>query len=133
MHYIYENNGTFTRTKTEPPLPYATVERMPPMPIGDDFVAILKADFSTNKVWWDKEFIEPVLTPAEQRKKAYSTEKLITYKGLEMTVDEANEYVLPYLIEGNTDVSTELSTLIISAKEQIRQKYPDEVTGGYSN
>lgn len=53
MWYVFEKNSVFVNTKTEPTVPYATVERMPPKPVVEGYIAKLMADIVTNKVWWD--------------------------------------------------------------------------------
>lgn len=65
-------------------------------------------------------------TQAEKREIAYNIEKIIDWNGL-ITVDEANSIFLKYFAEGNAK-SNEIQSLIITAKETIRNKYPDEVT-----
>ena len=64
------------------------------------------------------------LTPAELRERAYETVKCITYENEQLTVDEANKKWQEYQAEGN-EKATELTQLIHTAKENIREQYPD--------
>jgi len=64
-------------------------------------------------------------TPEELRERAYETEKVISYEGAMLTVDEANRKWQEYQAEGNSKAN-ELTTLIASAKTTIREQYPDE-------
>nr|CAI9751481.1 hypothetical protein DGKKSRWO_DGKKSRWO_CDS_0190 [uncultured phage]CAI9752368.1 hypothetical protein CVNMHQAP_CVNMHQAP_CDS_0191 [uncultured phage] len=64
------------------------------------------------------------LTPTELRERTYETVKCITYENEQLTVDEANKKWQEYQAEGNTK-ATELTQLIRTAKESIRQQYPD--------
>ena len=64
------------------------------------------------------------LTQKELRERAYETEKCITYAGEILTVDEANKRWQEYQAEGNAK-SAELTALIVSAKTDIRERYPD--------
>ena len=66
-----------------------------------------------------------ILTPAEQREHAYETNPLIEWEGENVTVDQANIIFLRYFAEGDPKAE-EIQTLIISAKESIRQMYQDE-------
>ncbi len=68
-----------------------------------------------------------VLTPAEQRKLAYETEPLIEWEGEQITVDAANRLWLGYAAE-ESPKADELQTMIIAAKTEIRERFPDEVT-----
>lgn len=64
------------------------------------------------------------LTPAELRERAYETVKCITYENEQLTVDEANKKWQEYQAEGN-EKATELTQLIHTAKENIREQYPN--------
>lgn len=64
------------------------------------------------------------LTPTELRERAYETVKCITYENEQLTVDEANKKWQEYQAEGGTK-AVELTQLIHTAKEGIRQQYPD--------
>lgn len=64
-------------------------------------------------------------TPKELREHAYETEKIISYEGDMLTVDEANSKWQEYQAEGNSKAN-ELTTLIANAKATIREQYPDE-------
>lgn len=64
-------------------------------------------------------------TPRENREHAYETEKVITFDGETMTVDEANKRWQEYQAENNAK-SAELTALIAAAKAAVRERYPDE-------
>ena len=66
--------------------------------------------------------IEP--TPAEKREQAYNTEKLIFWSNKELTVTEAAMQWQYYAAENNPKAE-ELTILIATAKQTIREKYPD--------
>ena len=68
---------------------------------------------------------EPVLSPKEQRERAYETEPLIEYDGDMITVDEANKLFLQYSAEGNTQKYMDLQILIGRAKADVRTRFPD--------
>ena len=64
-------------------------------------------------------------TPEELRERAYETDKVISYEGKMLTVDEANRKWQEYQAEGNSKAN-ELTALIANAKAAIREQYPDE-------
>ena len=64
-------------------------------------------------------------TPEELRERAYETDKVISYEGKMLTVDEANHKWQEYQAEGNSKAN-ELTTMIANAKVAIREQYPDE-------
>lgn len=64
-------------------------------------------------------------TPEELRERAYETEKVVSYEGVMLTVDEANRKWREYQAEGNSKAA-ELTALIANAKATIREQYPDE-------
>ena len=64
-------------------------------------------------------------TPEELRERAYETDKVISYDGKMLTVDEANRKWQEYQAEGNSKAN-ELTTMIANAKATIREQYPDE-------
>jgi len=68
---------------------------------------------------------EPNLTSVQQREREYETNPLIEWEGENITVDQANIIFLRYFAEDNPKAG-EIQTLIIAAKESIRQMYPDE-------
>lgn len=68
---------------------------------------------------------EPELTPAEKRQQAYESMLIIEWEGENITVDQANIIFLRYFAERNPKTE-EIQTLIIAAKESIRQMYPNE-------
>ena len=63
-------------------------------------------------------------TPEELRERAYETDKVISYEGKMLTVDEANLKWQEYQAEGNSKAN-ELTTLIANAKATIREQHPD--------
>lgn len=74
------------------------------------------------------EVVPPTPTAEELRKNAYETEEIINWpEGTDtmITVDQANLLYLDYFAEGNQDVCTKLQTLIATAKNDIRNRYPD--------
>ena len=64
-------------------------------------------------------------TPEELRERAYETDKVISYEGKMLTVDEANRKWQEYQAEGNSKAN-ELTTMVANAKATIREHYPDE-------
>ena len=64
-------------------------------------------------------------TQKELRERVYETEKIISYEGDMLTVDETNRKWQEYQAEGNSKAN-ELTTLIANAKATIREQYPDE-------
>ena len=64
-------------------------------------------------------------TPEELRERAYETDKVISYEGKMLTVDEANRKWQEYQAEGNSKAN-ELTTMIANAKATIREQYPDK-------
>ena len=78
-----------------------------------------------NGYTYQERVIVPHLSPAEQRKQAYNTEKIISWVGEMLTVTEAATLWGYYAAEGS-DKATELTALIVTAKADIREKYPDE-------
>ena len=64
-------------------------------------------------------------TPKELREHVYETEKIISYEGDMLTVDEANRKWQEYQAEGNSKANG-LTILIANAKATIREQYPDE-------
>lgn len=64
-------------------------------------------------------------TPKEMRERVYETEKIISYEGDMLTVDEANRKWQEYQAEGNSKANG-LTILIANAKATIREQYPDE-------
>lgn len=62
--------------------------------------------------------------PKELRERIYETEKIISYEGDMLTVDEANRKWQEYQAEGNSKAN-ELTTMIANTKATIREQYPD--------
>lgn len=73
----------------------------------------------------DRKAREPVLTPAQEREKAYNTLAVIQWDGNMITVTEAAQKWSYYAAEGKTDKTDALIILIAEAKQTIREKYPD--------
>jgi hypothetical protein len=66
-------------------------------------------------------------TPAQQREEAYNTQALIEWDGELLTVTQASQKWQYYAAEGNSKADL-LQTLIATAKQIIREQYPDEVS-----
>lgn len=66
-----------------------------------------------------------VLTPAERRQHEYEASHLIEWGGGNITVDQANIAYLQYSAEGSFKAK-EIQVLIATAKETIREMYPDK-------
>ena len=65
---------------------------------------------------------------AERREDAYNTEQVVEWEGAALTITEAAQKWQYYAAEGS-EKAAELQTLIAAAKEKIREKYPEVVTG----
>lgn len=71
--------------------------------------------------------LEPrYVTGAELRENAYETEAIIDWQGDKITVDDANRLWYAYTAEGKVAIAQELTALIAGAKQEIREKFPDE-------
>lgn len=68
----------------------------------------------------------PQLSNKEKRERAYELEKIISYEGVMITVDEANRKYWNYAVEDNIEKTAEITALVIEAKNKIREMYPDE-------
>ena len=68
---------------------------------------------------------EAVKTVNEKRAEAYAYDKRISYKGLQLSVDEALKIAYSYSLEGRTEDASELTSLILAAKNEIRTEIPD--------
>lgn len=66
-----------------------------------------------------------VLTPTQQRETAYNTQPLIEWDGETLTVTQAAQKWQYYAAEGSAKAD-ELQALIATAKQTIREQYPDE-------
>ena len=64
-------------------------------------------------------------TVNEKRAEAYAYDKRITYKGLQLSVDEALKIAYSYNLEGRTEDAQYLTDLILAAKNEIRTEIPD--------
>lgn len=122
MQYIYQINGTKAEliNKTESYDRLITAETYPAREYHENTHAVLSYNEERGIHW---EYIP--YTPEELRERAYETEKVISYEGKMLTVDEANRKWQEYQAEGNSK-ATELTTLIANAKATIREQYPDE-------
>ena len=70
----------------------------------------------------------PVLTPAQQREKAYREDKVIECQGEMLTCDEARlNRMSAYYYSGQTDKLAQIQQLWLDARESIQLQYPDEV------
>lgn len=88
----------------------------------DGSMAVLRTE---KELEADREAREPVLTPAQEREKAYNTLAVIQWDGNMITVTEAAQKWSYYAAEGKTDKTDALIILIAEAKQTIREKYPD--------
>lgn len=76
-------------------------------------------------------FVEPVApgqeprTPAQRREEAYNTQPLVEWEGEHLTVTQAAQKWQYYAAEGS-EKADELQALIATAKQTIREQYPDE-------
>ena len=68
---------------------------------------------------------EPIKTVNEKRAEAYAYDKRISDKGLQLSGDEALKIAYSYNLEGRTYDAGELTSLILSAKNEIRTEMPD--------
>ncbi len=68
----------------------------------------------------------PPLPPAEQRRIAYETERMIEWEGAMRTVTEMGAVWTYYMAEGNPIKADEVQQLIMSAKFAIRERFPDD-------
>ena len=68
---------------------------------------------------------ERVKTVNEKRAESYAYDKRITYKELQLSVDEALKIAYSYNLEGRTADAVELTSLILAAKNEIRTEIPD--------
>jgi hypothetical protein len=75
-------------------------------------------------VSWEVAEIVNTITSAEMREQIYASQKIIEWNDESITVDEANVIFLRYFAE-NSPKATEVQALIVTAKESIREQYPD--------
>ena len=68
---------------------------------------------------------ETVKTVNEKRAESYAYDKRISYKGLQLSVDEALKIAYSYNLEGRTEDAQDLTDLILIAKNEIRTEIPD--------
>ena len=68
---------------------------------------------------------DTVKTVNEKRAEAYSYDKRISYKGLQLSVDEALKIAYSYNLEGRVADAGELTSLILAAKNEIRTEMPE--------
>ena len=68
---------------------------------------------------------ETVKNVNEKRAEAYAYDKRITYKGVQLSVDEALKVAYSYNLEGRIENASELTSLILVAKNEIRTEIPD--------
>ena len=122
MQYIYQINGSKAEliNQTESYDRLITAETYPAREYHENTHAVLSYN-ETDGIHW--EYIP--YTPKELRERVYETEKIISYDGDMLTVDEANRKWQEYQAEGNSKAN-ELTTLIANAKAMIREQYPDE-------
>lgn len=71
-------------------------------------------------------YVPPVLTPVQQRERAYQNDKIIEWQGELLTCDEARlNRMSAYYYSGQTDKLTQLQQLWLDARDSIQLKYPD--------
>ena len=76
-------------------------------------------------------FSEPVVlgqelpTPTKQREEAYNTQPIVAWEGETLTVTQAAQKWQYYAAEGSAKAD-ELQALIATAKQTIREQYPNE-------
>ena len=68
---------------------------------------------------------DTVKTVNEKRAEAYAYDKRISYKGLQLSVDEALKIAYSYNLEGRVADAGELTSLILAAKNEIRTEMPE--------
>ena len=68
---------------------------------------------------------ETIKTVNEKRAEAYAYDKRISYKGLQLSVDEALKIAYSYNLEGRVADAGELTSLILAAKNEIRTEMPE--------
>ena len=68
---------------------------------------------------------ETVKNVNEKRAESYAYDKRITYKGVQLSVDEALKVAYSYNLEGRMEDASELTLLILAAKNEIRTEIPD--------
>lgn len=122
MQYIYQINGSKAEliNQTESYDRLITAETYPAREYHENTHAVLSYN-ETDGIHW--EYIP--YTPKELRERVYETEKIISYEGDMLTVDEANRKWQEYQAEGNSKANG-LTILIANAKATIREQYPDE-------
>lgn len=85
------------------------------------------------RVWTETDPPEPEpvpvpreLTSAEKRELAYNTNLVIEWDSDMLTITQAAQQWTYYAAEGRTDKTDVLTALIASAKQAIREQYPDK-------
>lgn len=68
---------------------------------------------------------ERIKTVNEKRAEAYAYDKRISYKGLQLSVDEALKIAYSYNLEGRIADAGELTSFILAAKNEIRTEIPE--------
>lgn len=68
----------------------------------------------------------PVLTPTQERERAYREDKVIEWQGELLTCDEARlNRMSAYYYSGQTEKLAQLQQLWLEARESIQNKYPN--------
>lgn len=97
----------------------------PNFPFGEVDVAEVDGVMTVAK-WTAGQHPEAVKpTPTEQRENAYNTDPVIEWGGEMLTVTQAATMWQYYAAEGSEKAS-ELQALIATAKQTIREQYPDK-------
>ena len=96
---------------------------------GETFASFCEEVPDVAQVGWIKKddiWMENIQTNAEIREYEYETRKCIEWQDKYITIDESNKMYCEYMIENRTDITNELQQKIITAKQAIREEYPDE-------
>ena len=125
-----ENNGGHKNQTWDgiPPIGYAVVPDdldTPNFPFGE--ITVEKIDGIDTVITWSSLPIPKIeKTQSELREEAYNTQEIIEWDGKNITVTQASELWNYYSAEGNTEKANQLTSLISTAKSEIRQQFPDE-------
>lgn len=136
LAYSYNNEGYFIGSfecRVDPLESELRKEEVFLIPANSTTIKPIEYNLETEKIRWNESqwFVEKIVivdpippTPNELREKEYISNPLINWDNKTITVNEANQIYLAYFAENNSK-SIEIQSLIISAKEYIRNLYPD--------
>lgn len=105
-------------------LGYKYIENTPCPTDGKNYVKGWKELKNKIKVTWTLSTDEP-LTPPQQRELAYETELICNWGNGVYTVDYMNSLWTKYSAEGAIETVEEIQSIISTAKQEIRERYPD--------